>query len=252
MCSDAGASGSAAQFFDEETGQTHWPLKRRILGLSGTHWARIVLEHFGIESKLTPQQLVDEWEHHLETLYATIDPLPGAQRVVDHVANHVPVAIATSSNAHAVAKKRAAHPELFSPARVVVCGDDPELARGKPAPDIFLLAAQRLGVEPARCLVVEDSPFVRPRQERGSCSPAASSPRSAGVQAGLAAGMRVLAVPDPNVEAHKDPRFNAPVRGAASPCFFSALIAAGRAQLIDGLEAFDPTSIGLPAFPGEV
>jgi len=39
----------------------------------------------------------------------------------------------------------------------VVCGDDPELKNGKPAPDIYLLAAQRLGVNPRECLVFEDA-----------------------------------------------------------------------------------------------
>ncbi len=54
----------------------------------------------------------------------------------------------------------------------IVSGD--RLPRGKPAPDIFLLAAERLGVAPARCLVIEDAP--------------------AGVEAAKAAGMRCLAV----------------------------------------------------------
>ena len=54
----------------------------------------------------------------------------------------------------------------------MVAGD--EVEHGKPAPDMFLLAAERLGVRPAACVVIEDSP--------------------PGVQAGLAAGMVTLAV----------------------------------------------------------
>jgi HAD superfamily hydrolase (TIGR01509 family) len=64
---------------------------------------------------------------------------------------------------------------------VVVSGD--ETGRGKPAPDGFLMAARRLGVEPHRCLVVEDS--------------------RNGVLAGKAAGMRVAAVPCP-ATSHED------------------------------------------------
>ena len=63
----------------------------------------------------------------------------------------------------------------------VVSGD--EVARGKPAPDGFLMAARRLGVEPDRCLVVEDS--------------------RNGVLAGKAAGMVVAAVPCP-ATSHED------------------------------------------------
>jgi beta-phosphoglucomutase-like phosphatase (HAD superfamily) len=57
---------------------------------------------------------------------------------------------------------------------VTVAGD--EVVHGKPAPDIFLLAASRLGVEPARCLVLEDS--------------------EPGARAAHAAGMAVIIVPD--------------------------------------------------------
>ncbi len=65
--------------------------------------------------------------------------------------------------------------------QAVVSGDD--VARGKPAPDAFLLAARRLGVPPERCLVVEDS--------------------RNGVLAAKAAGMTVAAVPCP-ATSHED------------------------------------------------
>ena len=52
-----------------------------------------------------------------------------------------------------------------------------EVARGKPAPDVYLEAARRLGVEPTRCAAIEDS--------------------HAGIRAAKAAGMRVIAIPNP-------------------------------------------------------
>ena len=58
---------------------------------------------------------------------------------------------------------------------VFVCGDDPRIHALKPAPYLFLLAASLLSQEPAGCLMSEDSP--------------------AGLQAGLAAGIQVIAVP---------------------------------------------------------
>jgi beta-phosphoglucomutase-like phosphatase (HAD superfamily) len=53
-----------------------------------------------------------------------------------------------------------------------------EVARGKPAPDVYLEAARRLGVDPARCVAVEDS--------------------HNGIRSAKAAGMRVVAVPNPH------------------------------------------------------
>jgi HAD superfamily hydrolase (TIGR01509 family) len=83
----------------------------------------------------------------------------------------VPVAVASSSPRDRLSRtlERAGLLDAFD---VVVSGD--EVEHGKPAPDMFLLAASRLGVEPATCVVVEDSP--------------------PGVQAGVAAGMFTLAV----------------------------------------------------------
>jgi HAD superfamily hydrolase (TIGR01509 family) len=86
-------------------------------------------------------------------------------------ARGVPVAVASSSPRERLHRTlgRAGLLEAFD---VTVAGD--EVSRGKPAPDMFLLAAERLGVDPASCVVIEDSP--------------------PGVQAGVAAGMVTLAV----------------------------------------------------------
>ncbi len=85
----------------------------------------------------------------------------------------VPRAVATSTR-RARACERLAGAGLLPRFDVVVGGD--EVARGKPAPDIYLEAARRLAMPPARCLALEDS--------------------APGVRAALAAGLAVCMVPD--------------------------------------------------------
>ena len=68
----------------------------------------------------------------------------------------LPMALATSSSRSAVELKSSPHPWLQL-ITVRVHGDDPQLRQGKPAPDVFLLAAERLGANPAECWAFEDS-----------------------------------------------------------------------------------------------
>ena len=95
--------------------------------------------------------------------------LPGAAEALAALAD-APNAIATSCTMP-LAKARIASSGLVAPT-VLVTADQVE--HGKPAPDPYLLAAERIGVDPARCLVVEDAPL--------------------GLQAAKAAGCATLAV----------------------------------------------------------
>ena len=88
----------------------------------------------------------------------------------------VPLAIATSGHRH-ITELKLSHHAFLREISPIVHGDDARLVHGKPAPDIFLVAAAELGAEPARCCVLEDTVN--------------------GVRAGLAAGMRTIAVIDP-------------------------------------------------------
>jgi pseudouridine-5'-monophosphatase len=89
----------------------------------------------------------------------------------------VPQAVATSSEKKLFELKISRHRGWFSIFAAAVTGDDPRVAAGKPAPDIFLVAARELGVDPKACVVFEDSP--------------------AGLESARAASMQVVAVPDP-------------------------------------------------------
>ncbi len=98
---------------------------------------------------------------------------PGCAELLDAMHGRVPAACASSSHKRLVEKvlTQTGIARYFD---AVVTGD--AVANPKPAPDVFLAAAARLGVVPARCVVLEDS--------------------MAGVTAGRAAGMRVIAVPE--------------------------------------------------------
>ena len=93
-----------------------------------------------------------------ERLLAQAPAMAGAERLVRSCYGlGVPMALATSSSRAAVELKAAPHPWLELIA-TRVHGDDAELGAGKPAPDVFLLAAARLGVDAASCWAFEDSP----------------------------------------------------------------------------------------------
>jgi kojibiose phosphorylase len=101
------------------------------------------------------------------------DLFPGARELLEDLrAREVGVAVASSSrNAGAVVDRLGIRPLLD----VVVDGND--APRSKPDPQVFLLAAEHLGVPPARCVVVEDA--------------------ASGVDAALTAGMKVIGIGPP-------------------------------------------------------
>mmetsp|Transcript_3029 Transcript_3029/g.8529 ORF Transcript_3029/g.8529 Transcript_3029/m.8529 type:complete len:150 (-) Transcript_3029:1369-1818(-) len=107
-----------------------------------------------------------------------IEACKGAVELVANLAKHhpnIPMAIATSSRESGVAKKRKRHETtIFRHMKTIVTGD--VVAHGKPAPDIYLEAAKRLNVDPAKCLVFEDA--------------------LSGIRSGKAAGCYVVAIPD--------------------------------------------------------
>jgi HAD superfamily hydrolase (TIGR01509 family) len=122
----------------------------------------------------------DEWleyEHEKEGLYrelsrGRLSPMNGLHRLIDRLkAEAIPVALATSAPklnvTHTLAEL-----DLAGAFPIIVRGD--EVARGKPAPDVFIEAARRLGIAAADCLVFEDAPM--------------------GIEAAQAAGMRVVAL----------------------------------------------------------
>ena len=156
-----------------------WSIKRDCIGRGTLEAARIIVDALALP--LSPEALVVERERVLTDLVARAPAMAGAESFTRALAARgVPLAIATSTEAPLFAIKAARHRGWLSIFRAAVCGDDPRVARSKPAPDIFLAAAQDLDAPPADCLVFEDSPF--------------------GVEAARAAGMQVIALPDPAMD----------------------------------------------------
>lgn len=153
-----------------------WSVKGKMIGRSAIEAARYLVDTLALP--MAPEDYLREREAGLEALMPTADAMPGARELTMALhARGIPQALATSSSRRFYDLKTARHRDWFARVfSVRIVGDDPRLERGKPAPDIFLLAAADLGASPSSCLVVEDAP--------------------AGVVAAHAAGMQVLAVPD--------------------------------------------------------
>lgn len=153
-------------------------LKQRCIGGDSHNSAQIVIDHYGLP--LNSTEYLAQREVHLIELFRTVPEMPGAEDFMNALgATDVAVGLATSSHKHLVDIKLGQR-NWAKHLDQVVCGDDSDLKRGKPEPDIFLLCAQKLGVEPTQCIAFEDSPN--------------------GVRAALAAGMQVVAIESPYVE----------------------------------------------------
>jgi len=80
----------------------------------------------------------------LHLLLKEVEFMPGAVRLVEHLAaNNIPICVATGSNEDGVKIKTARYQDTFKLFHHIVKGTDPEVKKGKPAPDIFLIAASR-------------------------------------------------------------------------------------------------------------
>jgi HAD superfamily hydrolase (TIGR01509 family) len=145
---------------------------RAMMGMSAPEWTRYLHDELGVA--LEPEEIGARVVDRLLAGYERELPLvPGAVDAVKRVAARWPVALASSANREVIdaVLKASGLDGVFG---ATVAGE--EVARGKPAPDIYLEAARRLGVDPTRSAAVEDS--------------------SNGLRAAAAAGMTVVAFPN--------------------------------------------------------
>lgn len=156
-----------------------------VMGGNSLEWAAIMRRRLDLPG-LSLEDIVDEVVDGVVGCYRDADAPPvigDAPAQVRRVARDRRVAIASSSH-RAVIGAAVDALELHGALGAIVSSD--EVPLGKPAPDVYLLAASRLGIDPSRCLVVEDS--------------------LNGVRAGKAAGMTVVLVPNASVPPAGDAR----------------------------------------------
>lgn len=133
-----------------------WALHAQIVGTKPEDWSRTIMEQCGLDTAEAPRY-AEEYFAEIDSLYEAILAWPGTLSLLEQLRDAgFPLAIATSSPRPSFEKKMVYHKEILTKMSAVVTGD--EMSRGKPAPDIFLEAARRLGCDPSRCVVFEDSP----------------------------------------------------------------------------------------------
>jgi len=147
---------------------------RAVMGANSRGWARIMRERLDLQPQSEPAIEAAIVDLVVGRYHAEGAPLiPGAVEAVRRISKQLPAAVASSAHRKVIDAALEAL-DLASVLRIAVSSD--EVAHGKPAPDVYLEAARRLDIEPAGCLVVEDS--------------------LNGVRAGRAAGMTVVLVPN--------------------------------------------------------
>ena len=139
-----------------------WEIKSKVIGKPPIEASRTLLDGLGIPShQMTAEEFLAECEEALQKLFPTCALMPGAEMLIRYFHKlGMPLALATSSAKRQLEAKICRHQELFSLFSVMVNGEDPEIKRGKPAPDIFQIAARRWStppVSPSNVIVFEDS-----------------------------------------------------------------------------------------------
>ncbi|MFO7572195.1 MAG: HAD family phosphatase [Gaiellaceae bacterium] len=156
----------------ERGGHWHDRAQADMMGMSSTEWSRYMHDVIGLPEP--PEEIDAEVVRRMQARYAEHLPLiDGAVAAVRRISGSFRLGLASSSNRpliDAVLEASGLAP-LFG---ATVSSE--EVARGKPAPDVFLEAARRLDVAPERCAAIEDS--------------------GNGIRAAHAAGMRVIAIPN--------------------------------------------------------
>ena len=156
----------------EQGGRYDAEAQRAMMGMSAPEWSRYLSEELGVPG--APEEISADIVQLMAARYREELPLiPGAREAVERLAARWPLGLASSSN-RAADRRRPRAGRAGHALRATVSSE--EVARGKPAPDVYLEAARRLAVAPESCVAVEDS--------------------HSGIRSAKAAGMRAIAIPN--------------------------------------------------------
>jgi HAD superfamily hydrolase (TIGR01509 family) len=156
----------------ERGGRWHDGAQADMMGMSSTEWSRYMHDVIGLPEP--PEEINDEVVRRMLARYAEELPLiEGGVEAVHRLAADFRLGLASSSNRPLIdaVLEQAGITDLFE---ATVSSE--EVERGKPAPDVYLDAARRLGVAPERCAAIEDS--------------------GNGIRSAHAAGMQVVTIPN--------------------------------------------------------
>ncbi len=160
------------EYVRERGGRYDAEIQRALMGMSSTEWSRYLHETAGVPDE--PAAINAQVVRRMLAAYRNHLPLiDGAGDAVRRLAARYPLGLASSSNRPLI---DAALAPAGLAAYFATTVSSEEVAHGKPAPDVYLEAARRLGVEPRSCAAVEDS--------------------HGGIRSAKAAGMRVIVFPN--------------------------------------------------------
>jgi HAD superfamily hydrolase (TIGR01509 family) len=168
------------QLARERGGRWHERAQADMMGMSAPEWSRYMHDVIGLTE--SPHEINAEVVERLLARYRESLPLlPGAVEAVQRLAARWPLGLASSSNREVI---DAVLEWSGLAAYFRATASSEEAARGKPAPDVYLECARRLEVDPERCAAIEDS--------------------RNGILSARAAGMRVIAIPNPHYTPSED------------------------------------------------
>lgn len=182
-----GISNAAMSYpFEKYSESVSWERQAKLIGTPIAIWGRELINEKNLTDKIELDDYKNAYFQYIRENFSEMKPLPGVIELIGKLHKlKIPMAIATTTERINFDEKMIFHRDILDKMNEIVTGD--EVINGKPAPDIFLLAPKKLGKDPTKCLVFEDSP--------------------AEIQGAIAAGCYAVAIPDPRMIEFNNSKF---------------------------------------------